>query len=124
PLDELGLCRGQGMDSSGKQSVGAHDYGFKEYGAQGLLASSVDLGWSGLSAELRAHGRGVITKSTKPETEVCVAICPSNSLVTRLIGGVVDRTLAERGTIWLSPPGPKEVLVDIAAPVPQMLHMY
>jgi len=44
--------------------------------------------------------------------------------VTRLIGGVVDRTIAERGTIWLSPPGPKEVLLDLAAPVPEILHIY
>jgi AraC family transcriptional regulator len=44
--------------------------------------------------------------------------------LTRLIGGVVDRAICERGTIWLSPPGPKEILVDIAAPVPQSLHMY
>ena len=112
------------MDSIGDESIGVREHRFKEYGAEGLIASSVDFGWSGLSAELRAHGRGVITKSTKAETEVCVAICPSNSLVTRLTAGVVDRTIAERGTIWLSPPGPKEVLLNIAAPVPQVLHMY
>src|SRR5258708_36303096 len=112
------------MDSIGDESIGVREHRFKEYGAEGLIASSVGLGWSGLSAALRAHGRGVITKSTKPETEVCVAISPSNSLVTRLTGGVVDRTIAERGTIWLSPPGPKEVLLDIAAPVPQVLHMH
>jgi AraC family transcriptional regulator len=112
------------MDSIGDESIGVREYDCKKYGAEGLIASSVDFGWSGLSAELRAHGRGVITKSTMPETEVCVAICPNNSLVTRLIDGVVDRTIAERGTIWLSPPGPKEILVDIAAPLPQMLHMY
>src|ERR1700724_4903241 len=111
------------VHSIGDESIGVPEHGFERYGAEGLIASSVDFGWSGLSAELRAHDRGVITKSTKAETEVCVAICPSNSLVTRLIGGVVDRTIAERGTIWLSPPGSKEVLVDIAAPVPQMLHM-
>ena len=39
-------------------------------------------------------------------------------------GGVVDRTIADRGTIWLSPPGPKECLFDISAPVPQVLHIY
>jgi len=111
------------MDSIGDGSIGVREHGFEKYGAEELIASSVDFGWAGLSAELRAHDRGVITKSTKTETEVCVAICPSNSLVTRSIGGVVDRTIAERGTIWLSPPGPKEVLVDIATPVPQMLHM-
>jgi len=111
------------MDSIDDESIGVREHRFEKYGAEGLIASSVDFGWAGLSAELRAHDRGVITKSTKDETEVCVAICPSNSLVTRLIGGVVDRTLAERGTIWLAPPGSKEVLVDIAAPV-QVLHMH
>jgi AraC family transcriptional regulator len=115
------------MDSFGKQPVGAHDYGFEKYGAEGLIASSVGLGWSGLSAALLSQGRGVIEyKDTEPESEakICVAIGPSNSLVTRLIGGVVDRTIAERGTIWLSPPGPKEVLLDLAAPVPEILHIY
>jgi len=112
------------MDSIGDESIGVREHGFEKYGAEGLIASSVDFGWAGLSAELRAHGRGVITKSTMPETEVCVAICPSDSVVTRLIGGVVDRALAERGTIWLSPAGSREVHVDIAAPLPQMLHMY
>jgi AraC family transcriptional regulator len=114
------------MDSVGDESIGAREHGFEKYGAEGLIASSVDFGWSGLSAELRAYGRGVIEYQGALSQEICVsvAICPSNSLVTRLIGGVVDRTIAERGTIWLSPPGPKEILVDIAAPLPQMLHMY
>jgi AraC family transcriptional regulator len=112
-------------DSIGDESNGVLEHGFEKYEAEGLIASSVDFGWSGLSAELRAHGPGVITRnSPKPEMEVCVAICPSNSLVTRLTGGVVDRAIAERGTIWLTPPGSKKVLVDIAGPLPQMLHMY
>jgi len=44
------------MDSSGKQSAAVHDYGFEKFGAEGLLASSVGLGWSGLSAALLTHG--------------------------------------------------------------------
>jgi AraC family transcriptional regulator len=109
----------------GDESIRAHEHGFKKYGAEGLIASSVDLGWSGLSAALRTHGRGVIEyQGALSQVEICVAICPSNSLVTRLTPGVVDRTISERGTIWLSPPGPREVVLDIAAPVPQMLHMY
>src|SRR6202021_2173408 len=112
------------MDSIGDESIGAHEHGFKKYGAEGLIASSVDFGWSGLSAELRAHDRGLITKSPQAEMEVCVAICPNHSFVTRLIGGVEDRTLAERGTIWLSPPDLKEALVDLRAPAPPILHMY
>ena len=113
------------MDSSGKQSVGAHDYGFEKFAAEGLLASSVDLGWSGLSAALLTHGRGVVEyQGAESGAEICVAISSSNSFVTRSTGGVVDRTIAERGTIWLSPPGPKECSFDVSAPVPQVLHIY
>jgi AraC family transcriptional regulator len=113
------------MDSSGKQSVGEHDYGFEKFGAEGLLASSMGLGWSGLSAALCAHGAGVVEyQGAESGAEVCVAISSSNSFVTRSTGGVVDCTIAERGTIWLSPPGPKEVRFDISAPVPQVLHIY
>src|SRR6266481_7813031 len=111
------------MDSIGDESIGVREHGFEMYGAEGLIASSVDLGWSGLSAALRTHGRGVTEyQGAESQAEICVAICPSNSLVTRLTGGVVDRTIVERGTIWLSPPGPKEVLLHIAAPLPQMLR--
>jgi len=113
------------MDRSGKQSVGAHDYGFEKFGAEGLLASSLGLGWSGLSAALCAHGGGVVEyQGAESGAEICVAISSSNSFVTRSTGGVVDRTIAERGTIWLSPPGPKECSFDISAPVPQVLHIY
>ena len=123
------------MDSSRNQpaddceSVSACANGLEVYGEHGLLASSVDLGWSGLSAELRTHTGGVLTwKSTKPETEVCVAIRANNLPVTRVGGGVVDRAIARQGTVWLCPP--EEHLVDLRAlenmrsPKPQILHMY
>jgi len=118
------LCR---RDSQHMQSIDTMESrdatGLAPYGARGLLASSVDLGWSGLSAELRTHDRGVIEwKSTRPETELCVAICPSNSPVTRLGGGVVDRTIAQRGTAWLC--RTEEHLIDNSAPMPQILHIY
>src|SRR5258708_10991735 len=113
------------MDRIGDESIGVREHDFKKYGAEGLIASSVGLGWSGLSAALLSHGRGVIEyKDTEPEAEICVAISPGNSIVTRLTDGFVDRTIAERGTIWLKRPGPKEVLLDLAAPVPQVLHMH
>src|SRR6266700_3037407 len=112
------------MDSIGNESIGVREHGFEKYGA-GLIASSVGLGWSGLSAALLSHGRGVIEyKDTEPEPKICVAIRRSNSLVTRLAGGVVDRTIAVRGTIWLSSPGTKEGFLDISAPLPEILHMY
>jgi len=72
------------MDSIGDESIGVREYDFKKYGAEELIASSVGLGWSGLSAALCAHGRGVNEyQGAESGAEICVAICPSNSLVTR-----------------------------------------
>ena len=48
------------MDSIGDESIDAREHDFKKYGAEGLLASSEGLGWSGLSAALLTHGRGVV----------------------------------------------------------------
>jgi AraC family transcriptional regulator len=113
------------LDSSGIASIDSVEYGFEKYGAEGLLASSADLGWNGVSAELRAHAQGEIGwKMSRPETEVCVVIGASNSLVTRFRGGVVDRAIAQRGRGWLCRAGAKEGLLDISAPVPQIVHIY
>ena len=100
-------------------------YGVEKYGPAGLLASSADRGWSGLSAELRSHGDGVVArKSTQPNTEVSVDIRGNGSVATRQTGGVFERTVAERGTIWLSPAGLQEDFVDLSDPVPEILHIY
>ena len=97
----------------------------EKYGAAGVLASSVDRGWSGLSAELRSHSDGVIAwTNAQPETEICVDVCGGNSVVTRQGGGVVNRTVAERGTIWLSPAGLQEDLIEISDALPGILHIY
>src|SRR5258708_6323922 len=76
--------------------------GVEKYGAAGLLLSSADRGWSGLSAELRSHSNGIVAwKFTQPHTEVSVDIRGNGSVVRRQGGGVFERTVAERGTIWL-----------------------
>ena len=80
--------------------VAVHRSGVEKYGSTGVLASSADRGWSGLSAHLRIHSNGVIAwKNTQPDTEICVAIRGSRSVITRQGGGIFDRTVAERGTI-------------------------
>jgi AraC family transcriptional regulator len=100
-------------------------YAAEKYGATGLLASSVDRGWSALSAELRSHSDGVIVwENARPETEICVDVSGSGSVVTRQGGGIVNRTVAERGTIWLSPAGLQEDLIHISGSVPGILHVY
>jgi AraC family transcriptional regulator len=104
--------------------MNVHEYCTRKYGTHGLLASSADRGWSGLSAELRRHGGGVIPwTSTQPDTEICVDLHGNGSVVTRRGGGIFDRTVSERGTIWLSPPAP-EGLIDLSHPVPGVLHVY
>jgi AraC family transcriptional regulator len=115
------VCR---ENSAGEADLrGGH--GIEKYGPAGLLASSADRGWSGLSAELRSHSDGVIMwKNTQPDTEICVDIRGSRSVITRRGGGIFDRTVAERGTIWLSPAGLQEEIIEISDPVPGILHIY
>jgi AraC family transcriptional regulator len=97
----------------------------EKYGAAGLLASSADRGWPGLSAELRSHCDGVIAwKNLRPETEICVAVSCSKSVITRRGTGIIDRTVAERGTIWLSPAGLREDVIHVSDPVAEVLHIY
>ena len=89
--------------------VAVHGSGVEKYGSTGVLASSADRGWSGLSAQLRTHSNGVIAwKNTQPDTEICVDIRGNRSVITRQGGGIFDRTVAERGTIWLCPAGLQE----------------
>jgi AraC family transcriptional regulator len=100
-------------------------YAVEKYGTAGLLASSADRGWSGLSAELRSHSCGVIAwENPLAETEICVDVRGNGSVITRRGPGISDRTVAKRGTIWLSPPGVREGFLDISDPVPGILHIY
>jgi AraC family transcriptional regulator len=104
---------------------GGVQIGFEKYGPAGLLISSADRGWSGLSAELRSHSDGVIAwKSAQSDTEICVDIDGNGSVITRRGGGIFDRTVTERGTIWLSPAGLQEDFIEISDPVPRILHIY
>jgi AraC family transcriptional regulator len=100
-------------------------HGVQKYDPAGLLASSADRGWSGLSAELRSHDDGVIaSKGMRSDTEICVDVHGNGSVITRQRAGRCDRTVAERGTIWLSPAGLQEGFIDISDPVPEILHIY
>lgn len=101
------------------------EHGVEKYGSVGLLASSADRDWTGLSAELRSHGEGAIAwKNLQPDAEICVDVRGSRSVITRRVGGIVDRTIAERGTIWLTPAGLEGDLVEISDPVPEVLHVF
>lgn len=110
--------------TTGGSAIG-EDNGREKYGAAGLLLSSAGRAWSGLSAELRHHGKGVIAwKGHRSDTEICVDVCGNGSLVTRRAAGIEDRRITSRGTIWLSPPGVQEGSIDIAGDLPTILHIY
>ena len=101
------------------------DKGWEKYGSTGLLLSSADRAWSGLSAELRSHDKGVIAwKGPQTDIEICVDVRGNGSLVTRRAAGIENRAFANRGTIWLSPPGWREGSVEIDGDLPGVLHIY
>ena len=90
--------------------VAVHGRGVEKYGSTGVLASSADRGWSGLSAQLRTHSNGLIAwKNTQPDTEICVAIRGNRSVITRQGGGIFDRTVAERGQFGFVPPACRKI---------------
>jgi len=107
-----------------EQPVEGQERGVGNYGSAGLLASSVGRSWSGLAAELRSHS-GVIAKKPGPDTEICVDVHGGASVVvTRQGDGVTDRTVSERGTIWLSPAGGADGVIEMSDPLPAILHIY
>jgi len=107
---------GQPVEGS-ERSVGTH-------GSAGLLASSADRGWLGLAAELRSHSGVIGWQNPRPDTEVCVDVHGGASVVTRQRDGITDRTVSERGTIWLSPPRGPEGVIEMSDPMPAILHIY
>jgi AraC family transcriptional regulator len=99
--------------------------GIEKYVAAGLLFSSADRRWSGLTAELRHHDRGLLARSGgSADTEICIDLCGNGSVVTRHSRDFLDRTVCERGTIWLSPAGRLPALIDLSDPMPGVLHLY
>jgi AraC family transcriptional regulator len=89
-----------------------------------LLASSVGLGWSTISAELRSHGIGESPLTTPQRVEISVVIVGNeNALVTRIGSGQCHRAVPKSGTIWLNPIG-TGYKIATSAPVPKAMHLY
>jgi AraC family transcriptional regulator len=107
-----------------KRPVEGQERGIGNNGSAGLLASSAGRGWSGLAAELRSHSGAIAWQNPRPDTEVCVDVHGGASVVTRQRDGITDRTISERGTIWLSPPRGPEGVIEMSDPMPAILHIY
>jgi AraC family transcriptional regulator len=88
-----------------------------------LLESSLERGWPGLFAERRAHPAGALQPFTPPFTEVSLLI-RGVATVTRQAGGVYQQTLADPGTIWLSPAGLREEFTVISTDLAEVMHLY
>jgi AraC family transcriptional regulator len=89
-----------------------------------LLASSAGLGWSTLSAELRAHGVSDATTIFPQHVEICLVITGNKGgLVRRTADGLYQEARPSTGAIWLSPAGiGKEI--SITAAIPETMHLY
>jgi AraC family transcriptional regulator len=107
-----------------EQPVEGQGRGVGNCGSAGLLASSADRDWSGLAAELRSHSGVVAFKKPSPHIVICVDVHGGASVVTRQRGGIKDRTVSERGTIWLSPAGGPDVVIEMSDPLPAILHIF
>ncbi|MDH2384955.1 helix-turn-helix domain-containing protein [Bradyrhizobium sp. CER78] len=98
---------------------------WEKHGPSKLLLSSAYRGWSGLTAELRSHGKGVIPwKGPQFDTHICLDVHGRKSRITRQASGIEDCIVTARSTIWLSPPGWREGSIDIAEDLPGILHLY
>jgi hypothetical protein len=107
-----------------EQPVEGQGRGVGDHGSAGLLASSAGRGWSGLAAELRSHSGVVAFKKPSPHIVICVDVHGGATVVTRHRGGIKDRTVSERGTIWLSPAGGPDVVIEMSDPLPSILHIF
>lgn len=114
------------METLHDQAAAAGQYGLEQLGFEGMLSSSADRAWSGLSAQLCTTVRkGVIPwRTPQSDIRICVDTHGNESLVTRRAPGVESRIIARRGTVWLSPPNMREGLVDIAQDLTRILHIY
>jgi AraC family transcriptional regulator len=114
------------LESQHDRSAAVSRYASEQYGFEGMLASSADRGWSGLSAQLCTTVRKGVIPWRTPQTDVriCVDVHGNESLVTRRAPGIESRIVARRGTVWLSPPGLQEGSVDIAEDMTGILHIY
>ena len=98
---------------------------WQRHGPAKLLSSSRNRGWSGLTAEMWAHGKGAVPwQGARSNTLIWVDLRGNGSLVTRRASGIVDRTVARRNTVWLSPAGWREGSIDIDDEMPEMMHIY
>jgi AraC family transcriptional regulator len=100
-------------------------HGVRKYpSTSALLASSIGLGWSTISVELRSHGVSEAPAIVPQHVEICLVVAGNkDGLVRRTGAGFCEEAMPNTGAIWLSPAGVGKEIV-ITAPIPQTMHLY
>jgi AraC family transcriptional regulator len=100
-------------------------HGARKYPTSALLRSSAGLGWSTISAELRAHGVSETPVVVPQHVELCHAVAGSNNGHVRRSGaGQCQEFIPTTGAICLAPIGVGDNTTTITAPIPKTMHLY
>lgn len=99
----------------------AHDG--DRYLASELLATSRELGWPNLSAELRSHRQGTMAGRSAQEVELMLVL-RGRTRITRKSGEGEHIADAAPGMLWLTPAGSHEDLIELASPLAEVLHVF
>jgi AraC family transcriptional regulator len=100
-------------------------HGARKYPTSELLRSSSGLGWSTISAELRAHGVSETPVVVPQHVELCHAVAGNNNgLVRRSGAGQCQEFIPTTGAICLAPIGVGDNTTTITAPIPKTMHLY
>jgi AraC family transcriptional regulator len=100
-------------------------HGARKYPTSALLRSSAGLGWSTISAELRAHGVSETPVVVPQHVELCLAVAGNNNgLVRRSGAGQCQEFIPTTGAICLAPVGVGDNTTAITAPIPETMHLY
>jgi len=100
------------------------DQGLRKYTAGDVLASSEEINWPGIAAEVRMHPACELPAITLEQMEIGIALrCDPNSVVSRTGDGMRQVTRVEPGTIWFCPTGVHEEDITVSA-WHEVLHLY
>jgi len=100
-------------------------HGIHKFPKARLIASSRELGWQGVAAELRSHPAGDIAAIQPDQVEVTIAMAAQRgAIVSRKAAGLRQDTPVLAGQIWISPVGLVEDDIRITQPLERILHIY
>ena len=98
-------------------------HGAQKYPRSELIGSSKEHGCTGIFAERRFHPAGDIPLFTPSYTEVAMLI-RGRAILSRRVNGLLQRTVAAHGTIWLSPSGVTEEMMVMSQDPLEIAHIY